>query len=216
VNAPAGWDRIVAYAAGKAAKPPRAEASQVLDELLEALPVSRCTYHSEVFAALLRRPPLRIPASGFGFRGAGISYETSSGVPLPGFRSDDLVTIRHAGGSKNGELDWHHTRGAEHVLDEELVVSVGPGEWISYDIEIAEPASIDLVVALGGSRESEVGHPALEIAVDGDGLRVEAAGGGDVRATTKGPLAAGRHVVRLTGLAEESLVRSIDVTLATR
>jgi hypothetical protein len=210
VNAPTGWGRILDYAARKAAKPSSAEASQVLQDLLEAMVLSRCTYRSEVFSALLQRPPLKIPAVGFGFRGAGNSYQTSSAAPMAGFRSDDQVTIRHAGGSKNGELDWSHQQGVARSAEGELLVSLGIGDWVSYDIEIREPARLDLLVA------SQAGHAALELSVDDNSLKVEAAGDETVRATTNDLLSAGRHVVRLTGLAPETLVRSIEVTHATR
>jgi hypothetical protein len=210
VNAPTAWGRILEYAAGKAAKPSLAEASQVLQDVLEAMPLSRCTYRSEVLSAVLRRPPLKIPAVGFGFRGAGNSYQTSSAVPLAGFRSDDLVTIRHAGGSKNGELDWSHKHGAARSAEGELLVSLGAGDWVSYDIEIREPAWLDMLVT------SQPAPPALDISVDDTSLDVEDAGYGTVRAVTNGPLSAGSHVVRLTGLAPETLVRSIEITRAIR
>lgn len=210
VNAPTGWAGILEYTARKASKPSLDEASRVLQELIEAMPLSRCTYRSEVLSALLRRPPLKIPAVGFGFRGAGNSYQTSSAVPLAGFRSDDLVTIRHASGLKNGELDWNHKHGAARSAEGDLLVSLGTGDWVSYDIEMTEPASLDLLVA------SQAGHTALEISVDDTPLDIEAAGDGTLRATTNGLLSAGRHVVRLTGLAQETLVRSIEVTRATR
>ena len=210
VNTPTAWGRILEYAAGKAAKPSLAEASQVLQEVLEAMPLSRCTYRSEVISAVLRRPPLKIPAVGFGFRGAGNSYQTSSAVPLAGFRSDDLVTIRHAGGLENGELDWSHKHGAARSAEGELLVSLATGDWVSYEIEIREPAWLDMLVA------SQPAHPALQISVDDTSLDVEVAGYGTVRAITNGPLAAGSHVVRLTGLARETLVRSIEVTRAIR
>jgi hypothetical protein len=153
---------------------------------------------------------LKIPAVGFGFRGAGNSYQTSSAAPMAGFRSDDQVTIRHAGGSKNGELDWSHQQGVARSAEGELLVSLGIDDWVSYDIEIREPARLDLLVA------SQAGHAALELSVDDNSLKVEAAGDETVRATTNDLLSAGRHVVRLTGLAPETLVRSIEVTHATR
>ncbi len=111
---------------------------------------------------------------------------------------------------KNGELDWSHKHGAARSAEGELLVSLGTGDWVSYEIEIREPAWLDMLVA------SQPAHPALQISVDDISLDVEAAGEGTVRAITNGPLVAGNHVVRLTGLARETLVRSIEVTRAIR
>jgi hypothetical protein len=208
VSAPPGWRHITDYAAGKAAKPGRAEAWQILDELLEAMPLARCTYRSEIISAVLRRPPLRIPAVGFGFDGAGKSYKTSGAVPLTGFRSDDLVTIRLAGGIESGALDWHHNTGVARSVEEELLVSLDIGDWVAYDIAITEPMRLDFVVASD--------RPAIEISVDDVVLDLEDVGDGTVSATANWLLSGGHHVVRITGLAQETLVRSIEVTPAGR
>jgi hypothetical protein len=203
VIAPAGWARIVDYAAGNDAKPDHAEAWQTLDELLENMKLSGCTYHPEVISALLRRPPVKIPAVAFGFGGPGKAYNTSAAAPLRGFRSDDLVTIRHASGAEPADLDWHHTTGDKPSAEEELSVCLGIGDWITYEIDMRESARLDLAVA---------SHPALEISVDGSALEVEVGGDGTVRATTNALLPVGHHVIRLTGRARETLVRSIEVT----
>lgn len=214
VNAPSGWSEITDYAAGKASKPNFGDAHQTLNELLDAIPLSRCTYRSEVISALLRLPPLKIPAVGFGFGGAGQSHMTSGAVPLRGFRSDDLVTIRHASGTEPSELEWRHATGAARAIDDELLVSLGIGDWVAYDIVITSPIRLQVIVALKLAPAMELGHPALDISIDGIALEVDiAADATTVRAATS-QLAAGQHVVRLTGLARETLVRSIEVTLA--
>src|SRR5260370_18133632 len=136
VNAPAGWSEIVDYAAHKAARPAGADAWRALVELVEAMAIERCTYRAEVIPSLFKRPPLTIPAAGFGFRGAGESYKTSSAVPLPAFRNDDRVTIRHADGSDGKELDWNHNGGVARAAADELIVSLGAGEWVAFDFEV--------------------------------------------------------------------------------
>ncbi len=211
VSAPAGWATIIDYAAGKATRPTRAEAWRTFEELLDAAVLSRCTYRTKVVSALLRRAPLKIPAVGFGFGGAGKSYKTSAAVPLRGFRGDDMVTIRHASGIEPREFDWHHTTGAARAVDDELVVSLGTGDWVNYALELTSPTRLDLIVALKGGGARNLGRPALDISVDDATLEGAAAGDETtVRATTNGILAAGNHVIRLTGLAPETFVRSIE------
>jgi hypothetical protein len=53
---------------------------------------------------------------------------------------------------------------------------------------------------------------ALEISVDGSGLEVSSDRHETMRATTN-ELAGGRHVIRLTGVESDTLVRSIGVEL---
>ncbi len=196
VNAPAGWSEIVAFAAGKAARPSSATAWQTLKALLEATSLSRCTYRPEVISSLFKRPPLTIPAVGFGFRGAGESYSTSSADPLPAFRNDDRVTIRHADGSDGKELDWSHNGGVVRAVADELLVSLGAGEWVAYDFEVQSTSRYSIVAALKGDG-------AVSLTVDGspvEGLTDE--------------LTPGRHVVRVTGLGPETLVGAVEISPA--
>jgi len=202
VVAPLGWTEITDYAAGKGAKPDCPRAHQTLNELLEAMPASRCRYRPEVISAIFRRPPLTIPAFGFGFRGQGESYKTAAGVPLPAFRSDDLVTIRRAGGTDAGELDWSRT---PRRTADGLLVGLGPGDWVAYDIVVPSSSRFQIVVASK--------PPALDILIDGTLIEVERTAEATVRGTTP-QLDAGRHVVRLTGLSRETLVQSIEVAPA--
>jgi hypothetical protein len=212
VNAPAGWGEIIDYAAGKAARPDRTNAWQTLNDLVDATSLSRCAYRSDVVSGLLKRPPLTIPAVGFGFRGAGESYKTSGAVPLRGFRSDDLVTIRRVGGIERGELDWNHNGAVTRALADELLVSLGTGDWVAYDIVVPSPSRYQIVAALQ-LVGSAVRRPALGISVDGTSVDVEATNEATVKGTTD-QLTAGRHVVRLTGQYPDALVRWIEVTPA--
>ena len=194
VNAPPGWTEITDYAAGKGPKPDCERAHRTLTELLEAMPLSRCTYRPEVISAVFRRPPLKIPAFGFSFRGEGESYRTSMAAPLPGFRRDDLVTIRRAAGSADGELDWNRTDGIARPPSDELLVTLGPDDWVAYDFVVSSPSRFEIVV------ESK---PMPAVSVDGTGLGVEG---------VTEQLTAGRHVVRLTGLSDGTTVRSVEVS----
>jgi endoglucanase len=207
---PPGWRGITDYAVGGGVKPSRTEASQTLDELLEAMPLARCSFHPEIISALFRRPPLTIPAVGFGFGGAGRSYQTSTAAPLPGFRSDDRVTIRRPVHADHGELNWNHTIGVTRSAEAELVVSLREGDWIAYDFETKEPMPLGFEIA------STDGHAAIRVSVDGVALDVELVTPGKARATSRGPLPSGRHTLRLIGGAREALVRSIEVTPVSR
>ncbi len=227
VNEPPGWAEITDYAAGKGAKPDCARAHQTLDELVDAMVLARCTYRPEVMSAVLRRAPLRIPAFGFGFRGAGESYKTRAAVPLPGFRSDDLVTIRRANGVEYGELDWNRTDGIARAAADELLVSLRAGDWVAYDIVVPSPGRFHVVVALkpGGAAQVSIsidgtsplaGEVGLASPPSGEVAR--SAGGGigaaETVTVTTGELTAGRHVIRLTGLSGDALVRWIEIVPA--
>ena len=196
VNAPAGWSEIVDFAAGKAARPSSAKAWHTLTALLEATSLAECTYRPEVISSLFKRPPLTIPAVGFGFRGAGESYSTSSAVPLPAFRNDDRVTIRHADGSDGKELDWSHNSGVARASNGELLVSLGAGEWVAYDFEAPSTSRYLIVAALEGDG-------AVSITVDGSPVE-----------NVTDQLAPGRHVVRVTGLGPETLVGAVEISPA--
>jgi hypothetical protein len=210
IDPPSGWGRIADYAAGIADKPDGDDAWHILTRLLNAMPLACCTYRSEVMSALLRRVPLTMPATGFGFRGAGVSYKTTAPTPLRGFRSDDQVTIRHAGGIEPPELDFHHTGGAPRDVDDELLVSLGPGDWVRYDINVRDPAQLDIVVELGAVRTRQPDQAPLELRIDGTAIDTRLGeDGSTVSAATNGIVLVGRHSVRLTGLARETLVRSV-------
>lgn len=212
VNAPAGWAHILRWAAGTSARPDADQAWQALAGMLDALPLSRCTYRSEVISAVLRRVPLRIPAAGFGFRGAGVSYRSAAALPLRGFRSDDLVTIRHAGGAEPKKLDFHHASGEARSADDELLVSLSDGEWVAYDIGVVAPARLDLLVEVTAVGERPTGKSALDLSVDGTSADVESINRDtSIHAVTRGMVAPGRHVIRMTGRARETVIRSIRV-----
>jgi len=195
VNAPAAWSEIVDFAAGKAAKPSSATAWQTLEALVEATSLSRCTYRSEVISSLFKRPPLKIPAAGFGFRGAGESYSTSNAIPMPAFRNDDLVTIRHADGSDRTELDWSHDGGVARGIADDFLVSLGPGEWVAYEFEVQSTSRYVIVAALKGG--------AVSLSVDSTPVE---------RVTHQ--LTPGRHAVRVTGLGPETLVGAVEISPA--
>jgi hypothetical protein len=121
---------------------------------------------------------------------------------LPTFRSDDLVTIRRAGGTDGREPDWSRT---PRATADGLLVGLGPGDWVAYDIVVSSSSRFQIVVT------SE--PPVLEISIDGTRIDLDESAEGVVRGTTP-RLNEGRHVVRLTGLLRETLIRSIEVAPA--
>jgi endoglucanase len=212
VNAPAQWPEILAYGDGRRPRPQPDEAWEALSELLDALELENCTYRPEIISALLHRAPLRIPATGFGFRGPGESYQTTSAVPLAGFRSDDLVTITDSERTATGQLSFEHVEGMTRDATGELVVSLVADDWIAYDVNVAQPTN--LAVSLAMARSSPEQAPdamPIAVSIDGEPVRVEL-NGGSIRGTSGSPVDAGGHVLRVDCLARQAAIRSIDVT----
>src|SRR5208282_2815014 len=118
---------------------------------------------------------------------------------LPGFRSNDSVTIQEASGARPSELDFHHTSGEPFSSEHELLVCLSAGDWVAYDVELAVPGRLALAVQLGvgqkGVGPADNGdQPALDIVVDDERAEPQATDDEHViRATTSSPVAAGRH-----------------------
>ena len=90
-----------------------------------------CDYQPQIPNALLRGAPLRLPAIGFSFRGEGISYDVADGVPLTGFRADDAVALRFAGGDEPDDLPFAHNTGATRTDNEGFDVVLQPGDRVA-------------------------------------------------------------------------------------
>lgn len=120
VVAPDGWAEVLAYAHGKAERPDPDRAWRTLLDLLDNVDLAACVYRPEVVNALLRRPPLRLPATGFSFRGDGDSYGTAGATPLAGFRPDDQVSIVRSPESQDRPLEFSHTDGASRDHDDRV------------------------------------------------------------------------------------------------
>jgi endoglucanase len=202
VVAPVGWTSIVEYAAGKAARPDSEDAWRTLSDLLERFDIDRCTYRPEVINALLRRPPLRLAATGFSFRGEGRSYGTSSAKPLAGFRADDRVSIVRSAHSGEGVLDFSHTTGAPRADDDRLLVRLEPGDWVTYDVHLADETGLEIVVRTDA-----------DVRVELDGTEVLTCRGGvtTVVATTDTAVPSGRHEIRLTAV-HPALIDGLEIT----
>ena len=158
--------------------------------------VDRCERREDVIAALFRRAPLRLPASGFGFRGAGVSYATTTAEPLAGFRADDRVTLRPVAGAAP-EVRFDHNDGRERSPDEAIILGLAPGDWVAYPFEVAEAREYEIEIALAAGA-----HPLITV----DGQRATTTTG-----ATRIELAVGAHELRLVGADAEVAVRHVDI-----
>ncbi|VAW00366.1 Endoglucanase [hydrothermal vent metagenome] len=205
IDPPPGWSAITAYAKGEAKAPGAEESWATLEDLIDRMAFDSCTYRADVVNALFRRAPLSLGATGFGFKGQGVSYGTQSAEPLRAFRCDDSVTIEQAILSRREEPNFEHTDGRPRGQGEQLVVLLNRGEWVTYDIEAVRGTawSISVTTTDGSGRSPIVSLDDRDL-VDGvsDGSRftVEAE---DVKA--------GRHSVRITSPVDGLRLTTIDV-----
>ena len=142
INTPAGWDDLVACARGHAAAPAPDVAWDILTAYLDSLPVARCTYRNDVVNAVMHRAPLRLPAWGFSFRGKNVSYDAATAKPLSGFRADDLVTLECASLGPDAAPRFDHKFGEPRAAEDAIVVCLTAGDWISFDVDLVEPAPV--------------------------------------------------------------------------
>jgi len=147
VDPPAGWDRVVRYAAGIGERPSPSEAREIFDELLANVAADRCTRRPEVLAALFRRAPVELPAYGFTFRGPGRSYGTTGARPHPGLRPDDAVTLRRR--DHGTELDFSYAPDAGP--ETALVADLTPGDWLSFEVEVGIGAWLVVIESAAAS-----------------------------------------------------------------
>jgi hypothetical protein len=214
---PPGWTAILDYAAGLVGRPGADEAWYTLMHLVKNIEFSHCRYRPEVVNAVMRRAPLRIPASGFGFLGAGLSYQCSQAEPLPGFREDDAVTIRPTvirsaqGGEVPAVQDLYGIGGASHPESETFVVALGHGDWVEYVFDTIEPKRRTVTVGLLGEGSDVESVPGLEIVMDGVKLEVLSASYTSVHAETPHIVSVGHHAVRVIGGAPETLLRFVYI-----
>ena len=208
VQAPTGWEAIRAYAERRGPRPPGGVSAEALAELLEGIRLENTDDRMEVLDAILRRVPLRLPASGFRFGGQGVAYHTRSSQPMADFRSDDSVTIRFSESGTATKLDFDHTDGRPRAAHERLEVALDAGEWLTYEISVAEPCLIR--VRLDGTWPSE--HPGATptICLGSDCLSESIVAGG-VEATSSAPTPAGPHLLKVTARASGTLIRSLEV-----
>ncbi|MDQ1486062.1 MAG: endoglucanase [Actinomycetota bacterium] len=212
VNAPDGWDRITAWARGLGPQPSPAAAWTVLGDFLYSLNISRCTYRQDVVNAVMHRAPLRMPAWGFSFRGENISYQTTSAKPLAGFRADDLVSLECANLDSDGAPRFDHNDGAYRLAQDAIVVCLTPGDWIAFDVDVAE--TCDLNITAETDSDDVAATPSIAFSFDERALSGSAIGSGGT-ITTRTTARAGLHTVRLGAAMRAVKVRSLTVNPVT-
>jgi hypothetical protein len=137
IRRPEGWGLLVDYLEG-GAKPLPEVAEQALSEYLANIAFEQCAYYPEVVAALLRRPPVRIPAIFYGYGGAGISYSVSNRrTNSLGFRTNDGTDIRFVD-SRRKSPNFQHGRGESWQSDERMCVQLAPGDWLAFDFNVQD------------------------------------------------------------------------------
>ncbi|MCD1259641.1 cellulase family glycosylhydrolase [Paenibacillus athensensis] len=132
VRIPDGWDSLVAYLQG-GVKPDAAEAERILWQYLDNLRFENCVYHADVVNALLRRPPVRIPAIFYGYKGAEESFHV--GKPAEsnvGFRVADGTDIRFVTGERE-QATFEHGQGQLWQDDERMYLQLAAGDWAAYE-----------------------------------------------------------------------------------
>lgn len=181
IVAPPGWDDVIASIADPAALDSE-RAWPILEALLAAMSIAECRWQPDVVAAVSAVAPAVVPAWGFGFRGAGESYDVADGMPLPGIREDDAVTLAwaHPGGNDPNPFQQGDD-GRPYLPSEQLVVVLAPGDWLEYELEGVSAATTIVRDAAGDPVD-------VDVVASARGLRVTARA--DVRIATIHPGAA--------------------------
>jgi endoglucanase len=97
--------------------------------------LANCVWQPEIVQAITAVEPLEIPAWGFGFRGAGESYEVASALPLEQMRDTDAVTIRYATTEPRGNHWFEQTDGRDYTESERMVVDLAAGDWLEFELD---------------------------------------------------------------------------------
>ena len=211
VPPPAGWEAIRAYAERRGPRPAEEATRPALTELLEGIRLENTVDRIDVLNAVFRRVPLRLPASGFGFGGQGVAYDTRIAQPLTGFRSDDHVTVRFASRQAGTEPDFNHNDGRPRAAQERLEVVLDTGEWLSYEFNV--PFATRIRVRLEADWRGTLPDDIPIICIGPDPLSASVVGG-FVEAISSGPIRAGSHALSITARAPGTAFASIEVDVA--
>ncbi|MDQ0885493.1 endoglucanase [Paenibacillus sp. V4I9] len=135
VKVPREWEMLVEYLEG-GPKPDEITAQRILWEYLNNLAFDQCVYYRDLVDAMLGRPPVRIPAIFYGYRGEGVSY----GIQQPsnqnvGFRINDRTDIRFVASARE-TANFEHGKGETWQDDERLEVDLAEGDWLAYEIYV--------------------------------------------------------------------------------
>jgi hypothetical protein len=122
IKKPVNWDLIAAYTRGES-KPNSVLAEKALNELLENIKLSNCSYFGDVCNAILTRVPGKIEAENYGQDGFNRSWFIKDTVKKSEFyRKDEPVQIRLDVGNKE-------------LLTSEQSIELQQSEWVVYDFK---------------------------------------------------------------------------------
>ena len=142
---PDGWDRVVA-----ATKDPSVEvddASRIFDDLLATMGIDTCVWQPDIVAAITSENPSVVPAWGFGHRGEGESYSASLATRIPGIREADAVSLRWAASGEHPANPFEQSDGRDYRADEELVIDLTAGDWLEFEGDSLDAATVRVVGA---------------------------------------------------------------------
>jgi endoglucanase len=140
---PSGWQLLIDYLEG-GDKPDEATAERILWTYLHNISFGECVYHPEVTASLFRRPPTRIPAIFYGYKGEGVSYGIKERKSNPiGFRIQDGVDIRFVEDSRETP-SFEHGKGESWKADEWMYVQLAAEDWVSYEFTVGNTSETSL------------------------------------------------------------------------
>ena len=137
---PEGWDLIRAYLDGGQA-PDSHTARRIFDGFLACL--DRIQYHPEVVRALMRRPPVEIPA--WAFDGEDIS---GGRVPGADFRRTCRASLLFLDGH-TGPVPWDNRGGVPKKEEERPFLRLGAGDRVSYRVQGRGPLEVEVRVRPG-------------------------------------------------------------------
>ncbi|HEY0829390.1 MAG TPA: cellulase family glycosylhydrolase [Bacilli bacterium] len=165
INMPAEWRHLVDYLEG-GKKPDQETAERVLLQYLDNLSFDQCIYHPEVVRSLFRKPPVRIPAVFYGYRGEGISFGIKERTKRNiGFRLHDGTDIRFLEGART-TANFQHGGGEAWQPDERMCIQLAAEDWLAYEV-IIEPFSESSIFTVDLRMYAPTGRGRIMVSVNG-------------------------------------------------
>lgn len=139
---PLRWHELTCYLDG-GPQPDREAAQAIFDDFLAC--VAAPDYHPEVIRALLRKPPVHIPATAF-----DLECILSQRQPGADFRRGSRATLLFADGHR-GQADWRRYGGEPQPEDQAMVLRLQSGDRAGYRINAAAGTPLTICVSYGGT-----------------------------------------------------------------
>ncbi len=137
INMPEQWQVLVDYLKG-GVRPDEETVEYILDEYLDNISLERCVYLPEVANSIFRRPPVRIPAAFYGFKGKDVSFGIANRSDRHiEFRIHDGTDIRFMESSRLMP-NFQQMSGESWKIDERICIHLAAEDWLAYEIT-AEP-----------------------------------------------------------------------------